>query len=264
MRGQWSILLLVALLAGCEVIDENNRLIPVSIPVDQTGRGHVLIEFTGFRCVNCPNAADVAEQLHQTYGEQLIVVAMHPASNPFTQGAYDYTCAAADAYYTYMGGSATTPFPTGNIDMLRQADTWLHDYPEWPTLLAPRMKETTNVHLTAQVAWQESTRELTVITTTYADLQEEGYLITWLVEDSIEGVQAMPNGDVNMRYYHRHVLRAAIGDPWGEQTTFGLQPATQTAHFVLPEAYRREHCSVVVVATDNRHEIRNARQIAIQ
>ena len=264
MKGRWSILLLVALLAGCEVIDENNRLIPVSIPVDQTGRGHVLIEFTGFRCVNCPNAADVAEQLHQTYGEQLIVVAMHPASNPFTQGAYDYTCAAADTYYTYMGGSATTPFPTGNIDMLRQADTWLHDYPEWPTLLAPRMKETTNVHLTAQVAWQESTRELTVNTTTYADLQEEGYLITWLVEDSIEGVQAMPNGDVNMRYYHRHVLRAAIGDPWGEQTTFGLQPATQTAHFVLPEAYRREHCSVVVVATDNRHEIRNARQIAIQ
>lgn len=264
MKGRWSILLLVALLAGCEVISEDNRLIPVSIPVDQTGRGHVLIEFTGFRCVNCPNAADVAEQLHQTYGEQLIVVAMHPASNPFTQGAYDYTCAAADTYYTYMGGSATTPFPTGNIDILAQADTWLHDYPEWPTLLAPRMKETTNVHMTAQVAWQESTRELTVNTTTYADLQEEGYLITWLVEDSIEGVQAMPNGDVNMRYYHRHVLRAAIGDPWGEQTTFGLQPATQTAHFILPEAYRREHCSVVVVATDNRHEIRNARQIAIQ
>ena len=249
---------------GCEVIGESERLIEVPVAVDSGERRHVLVEYTGFRCVNCPKAAEAAAALQNLYGERLIVVGMHPASNPFTQGAYDYTCEAADVYYRYMGGVATTPFPTGNVDFLPGEQNYLHDYPEWPTLLAPRMKETTNVHLTAQVAWQESTRELTVNTTTYADLQEEGYLITWLVEDSIEGVQAMPNGDVNMRYYHRHMLRASIGDPWGEQTTFGLQPATQTAHFVLPEAYRREHCSVVVVATDNRHEIRNARQIAIQ
>ena len=87
-------ILSVLLFTACEVISENERLIPAPVPVDSTERTHVLIEFTGFRCVNCPKASAAAEALKQTYGERLIVVAMHPASNPFTQGAaqYDYTC----------------------------------------------------------------------------------------------------------------------------------------------------------------------------
>ena len=29
----------------------------------------------------------------------------------------------------------------------------------------------------------------------------------WLVEDSVLGVQAMPDGSINTQYYHRHMLR---------------------------------------------------------
>lgn len=181
---------------SCEVIPENERLIPVE--TESAGeRTHVLLEFTGFRCVNCPTAAETAMNLQAVYGERLTVVALHPASNPFTQGKYDYTCPAADSIYKWMGGDATTPFPAGNLDMKMYEGEWFVNMSEWATMVYQAMSDTVVPDLAAA---------------------ERSY---WLVEDSIQGVQAMPDGSVNMEYYHRHVLRdiqasqAAITIPEG-------------------------------------------------
>lgn len=176
------VFLVIATLCGCEVIPKDEQLIPV-----ETGtsghRTHVLIEYTGFRCVNCPTAAETAQALREQYGEQLAVVALHPASNPFTQGKYDYTCPAADSIYQIMGGTATTPFPMGNVDMMPYNGEWLADMSVWPTMVYTAMKDTAI----------PSVSEM-----------EKSY---WLIEDSVLGVQAMPDGSVNTQYYHRHVLR---------------------------------------------------------
>ncbi len=260
-----AVALFLCLFAGCEVIGENERLIAIEQPV-VAERSHVLIEFTGFRCVNCPKAAATAEQLRQTYGERLITVAMHPASNPFTQGVdkYNYTCAAADTYYLYMGGNATTPFPTGNIDMLASADGFLSDYPLWATRLAALTGEPAIVELTASLDWQPDTRQVTIRTACRAAQPQQVQLALWLVEDSIQGAQAMPDGSVDTQYIHRHMLRNAIGDEWGVSVTAQLQPDEQQAVAVLPEAYEPNHCAVVAVVMDADKTIINAKQIPIQ
>ena len=265
MLKKWIyIVIATTLLSGCEIIREDERLLPVSIATDTTGRAHVLIEFTGFRCVNCPNAAAVAESLHETYGEQMIVVAMHPASNPFTQGSYDYTCDAADYYYTSMRGNATTPFPTGNIDMLDSQDGYLHDYPEWAALVAAQMKEPEHVFLNVEAERAKTTDELTIRTTYYANEPQQCGLTIWLVEDSIQGAQALPDGSVDFQYYHRHVLRTAIGDPQGRPIQVNLQTTTTTTSYTLPEAYNAKRCSIIAIITDKDNKIINARQIRIQ
>lgn len=239
------------MLSGCELIPENERLIEVSMPTDSTGRAHVLIEYTGFRCVNCPKAAETAAELQTLYGERLIVVSLHPATNPFTQGAYDYTCPAADTYYRYMGGTATTPFPTGNIDLATTADGWLSDASEWPTLLASRMNLPTEVHLQA-----EGNR-----LTLYADLEQQCRMAVWIVEDSILGVQALPDGSVDKQYYHRHVLRGTMGDPWGEELTLGPLPKSYTIAVSLPEGCDPKHTYAVVLLLNANREILNAIEI---
>jgi hypothetical protein len=233
----WVIGFLALLLASCEVIGENERLIALPLPEDTTGRKHVLIEYTGFRCVNCPKAAEAAEVLKETYGERLIVVSMHPASNPFTQGKYDYTCNAADVYYQYMGGTATTPFPTGNVDFEPSEKGFLHDFSEWPTLVAQQMV-----------------------------LPAQGKIIrrlTWLVEDSVPGVQAMPDGSVNTQYYHRHMLRGAIGEPRGEETSDYTLPDTLPQPLTLPENCNLEHCAIVYVLMDENNIIVNAKEVKL-
>lgn len=174
--------LVMGILCACEVIDEAERLIPVETE-PQGNRTHVLIEYTGFRCVNCPTAAELAKELKQLYQERLIVVSLHPASNPFTQGKYDYTCPAADSIYRWMGGTATTPFPAGNMDMKPYNDEWFADMSVWSTMVYNAMKDTVVPPINEM---------------------EKSY---WLVEDSVLGVQAMPDGSVNTHYYHRHVLR---------------------------------------------------------
>lgn len=259
-----AVVALAVISVGCEVISEGDRLIAIPLPVDTTGRSHVLIEFTGFRCVNCPKAAAVAEELHHTYGEQLIIVAMHPASNPFTQGAakYDYTCDEADEYYRYLGGNATTPFPTGNIDFQRTERGFMSDYTDWPTLLASAMAAPTQVHLSVQATYADDT--LTVRTTTMAELQSEYRLIIWLVEDSVQGAQALPDGSADTQYIHRHILRQAIGDPWGELVTARPFPDEQVTTAPLPVEAERRHYSVVAILMDENKQIINAKQTTIQ
>lgn len=181
MRKLFVYILTALILVSCEVIDWNDRFIPVD---GQTGtRKHVLIEFTGFRCVNCPTAAETAQSLEAMYEGQLYVVSLHPASNPFTQGKYDYTCPAADSIYQWMGGDVTTPFPAGSIDLEPFEGEWFADMSSWATMVYLAMKDSVAPSL---------------------DEPEKSY---WLIEDSVLGVQAMPDGTVNNQYYHRHVLR---------------------------------------------------------
>ena len=196
---------------GCEVIKEEDRYLPM--PVPSSDRTHVLVEFTGFRCVNCPKASETAQDLKNVYDEQLVVVAMHPASNPFTQGLYDYTCPAADSIYQWMGGDASTPFPAGNIDMKPYNGERFANTNQWPTMVYEAMQETEIPN---------------------PDQLKTSY---WLVEDSVLGVQAMPDGSVNDHYYHRHVLRGV----WDEE-----------AAIVVPEGCRREYLSVLKIYLDTK------------
>lgn len=211
MKNYIYIVLAALCLAGCELIPDEERYKPVD---SHTGtRCHVLLEFTGFRCVNCPTASELAQNLQQTYEGQLYVVALHPASNPFTQGKYDYTCPAADSIYQWMGGNASTPFPAGNIDMKPFNGEWFANSNQWPTMVYEAMQETEIPN---------------------PDQLKTSY---WLVEDSVLGVQAMPDGSVNDHYYHRHVLRGV----WDEE-----------AAIVVPEGCRREYLSVLKIYLDTK------------
>ena len=247
------IAIIVITLCACEVIRENERYIPVPVSPVGTSRTHVLLEYTGFRCVNCPKAAQTAQALHELYGEQLIVVALHPAANPFTQGLYDYTCPAADSCYLWMGGNASTPFPTGNIDLLRTENGFFLDPSEWAGQLAQVLTDTVAPHVQTQALYDENTRQIDLTAYVYADSTTECRLAFWLTEDSISGAQAMPDGSVSTDYVHRHVLRTTAQDsPWGEtvQSDRLLSSLQSTMH--LPEACNPAHCHVISLLLDRK------------
>lgn len=233
---RYLLILLTVALCACEVIDEANRYIPVPLP-PAGSRKHVLFDCTGFRCVNCPNAAELAQSLTQTYVDQLFVVSLHPASNPFTQGLYDYTCPEADSIYLALGGTASTPFPAGNLDLALYNGDYLSQPSEWPTMVYNAMTDTVAPYL--DIKAYADTVHHTIETKAIYD-KDAASLITLLVEDSVLGAQAMPDGSVNMAYYHRHMLRAA-----------SLHGETLR----LPEQCRVPYCTVVAVLIDNNNHI---------
>ena len=213
----WKYIVLTLLLAGCQVIPEDQQLLP--LPQSEPQSNALLIEFTGFLCVNCPTAAEEAQRLHETYPDNLVVVAMHPSDNHFTQTTleeYDYTCPEANEYYRYFGGTAVTPFPTGVVDMQQG---WL-DYPSWgaKVLTSIAQKKAGQLELEIREV-NESERSFSVSAGVWAS--DEAQLLLWLVADDVLGAQMMPDGSTNLEYTHRHMLRASITeDPWGMTLSF--------------------------------------------
>jgi hypothetical protein len=191
---------------------------------------------------------------------------MHPASNPFTQGKYDYTCPEADVCYTYMGGTASTPFPTGNIDIMPDETGWFIEPAEWAARFNS-LRETTEAPVLSVEATEDTpSGSVTVTATTFAGTPADCRLAIWLTEDSIQGVQAMPDGSVNMNYYHRHVLRAAAEDGlWGSPLTIGNAEQKNTLSLTIPDGCVREHCAVVALLLDatDRHVLQ-VKQTSIQ
>ncbi|MBR0065467.1 MAG: Omp28-related outer membrane protein [Paludibacteraceae bacterium] len=261
MKKRTLLIALIAIaLSSCEVIGEDERYIPVPVPPAGTSRTHVLLEYTGFRCVNCPKAARTAQGLREAYGEQLLVVALHPAANPFTQGLYDYTCPAADSCYLWMGGDASTPFPTGNIDILRTDNGYFLDPSEWAGQLAQVLPDTMAPHVQTQALYDAGTRQIELTAYVYADSTTECRLAFWLTEDSISGAQAMPDGSVSTTYLHQHVLRSTAGpSPWGEDIRIDRTLSTRQAAMQLPEACNPAQCHVISLLLDkNDNHILNA------
>ena len=202
------------MLVGCQVIPEGERLLP--LPVTEPQSNSLLIEFTGFLCVNCPTAAAEAQRLHETYSDNLVIVAMHPADNHFTQTTitkYDYTCPEANEYYRYFGGTATTPFPTGTVDF---GQDWI-EYPSWSSAVRSSVMEKKYGRVDVEVSKiDEEKRSFAFSLVVSADNTLEAQVLLWLVADSVQGAQLMPDGSENMNYTHRHMLRASVlDDVWG-------------------------------------------------
>ena len=250
------LLLAIVLIAGCEVISEKDRLIALDPqPTATNARGQLLIEYTGVGCVNCPKAAQTAHELEQLY-DNLIVVAMHPKSNPFTKASakYDYTCAEADVYYRFMDGQPTTPFPTGNLNITASEDgTYFTDQTSWAAQLLTHRNDTATVAIATAVEAGEGENEVKV--TVYLSPKSSDIkpcrLMLWVTEDSIVGAQNMPDGSTNLEYVHNHMLRASLNGDWGEAVTFANgEMLTKEGIYTLSDKWVRKNCRIVAVLID--------------
>ena len=79
------IVCLCMILVGCDHISEQERLIYEKPEPAQ--RVVLLEDFTGQRCINCPKATDVIEQLLETYGDALVAVGIHGGPLSFAGNA---------------------------------------------------------------------------------------------------------------------------------------------------------------------------------
>ena len=255
-----SLLLVVgSLFTACEVIPEDDRITEVFTPTDPTAikRTSLLIEYSGWQCVNCPTAAEEAHSLKQLYGENLVVVVMHPESNPNTRHnnkpQLNYTCPEADSIYCMMGGTNTTPFPTGNINMVKDATKgYFNDYDNWGTLISQAYASPKPMLLKAEASAQDTNIVLVAVDIMNLDtLVADATLQVWLTEDSVMGSQKKPEG-TDKEYAHNHLMRASISSLWGEDIRVEAQQKEQiTYHYTLPDKVVKKNCNIVALVSVN-------------
>ena len=254
------LLVLGSLLTSCEVIPNGEQEKVIFTPTDPSAvkRTSLLIEYSGWQCVNCPTAAEEAHRLKELYGENLVVVVMHPESNPNTRHnnkpALNYTCPEADSVYLMMGGTNTTPFPTGNINMVKDASKgYFQDFAQWATQVSQAYENPKPVLLSQEVRGYVDSRDIwmTVDITNLDTKAIEATLQVWLTEDSVIGSQKKTEG-TDKEYAHNHLMRASITPMWGEVLPIDAHMTQQVVYeYTLPDKVVKENCNIVAILSIN-------------
>ena len=224
-------------LSACDYIAEDERLIEVEAA--QAKRVVLLEDFTGQMCVNCPLGTEVIEQLQETYGENLIAVGLHGGPLGYKGNANNVGLATemGDNYYNYWNFEYQ---PVGLVNRHGAVN-----YADWVKAVTEELEKDSPLQL--ELSAQREGQQLLIHVSEMA-LSEEvsGKVQVWVIEDSIQAIQFMPDGSRDREYIHNHVLRQEVNGMWGETLSVAPgQTVEQTYTQEIDPSWNPDHLSVV-------------------
>lgn len=232
----------------------------------------VLVEdYTGFRCPNCPRAAEALKDLECMYGTRVVPLAVHvsetfasPQNNPDGSFSTDFRTPIGDAYDLEFGNSLF--LPNGLIN--RKEFDGLHPqlYGDWAGHVAGILAQPAEALIDLEVTYDEGSREATASITVSAltDLNSSPYrLVVLLSEDSVVAWQLdnAANPPEIPDYVHMHVLRDGFTAAWGVLVNGGnglsAGETDPTVHsLTINSEYVDHNCNVVAfIYRDDTKEV---------
>lgn len=258
-------LLVVLALVSCDKIGEEDRFIEMQ-DVVTTNRKVLLVDFTGWKCVNCPEAAKVASALLAKHGENLIIVGMHPNGNSFVDPGSAGPNFGTDYAMDFMkifGGTVSTGLPTGLVDNTIINGSTFQDYQVWSTCVSERLQIESNYEVKINAA--DGHCDVTV-TRKGGNVVDAG-LMLWLIEDSIVAPQASQSGRID-NYMHRHVFRKSLLKSDEIAEGLGLNSVQTTdiysVDYELPELIGKHFAIVATVIDINTYEVLQAEETVLK
>lgn len=255
MRNSLLPILLLATWSGCDIVDQpkGELAAPTPPPGSSVTRNVLLEDCTGFRCNNCPDAAIRAMQLKAIYGDRLVVVGAHmvesfAAPQP-PNYLTDFRTLAGTAYEQTFG---ITALPMGLISRVPFNGSRLVSRYSWSTATAALIDQPADLALRIDsLAFDAGSGVLSGIVQARM-LQSLGTphnITLYLTEDHVIDWQLDGNTHVP-DYEHRHVLRAALNNPWGAQFLHGNEQPGDTLElafsYPLPDnVLQPANCAVV-------------------
>lgn len=233
-----------------------------SISIAKTDRIVVVEEFTGVRCVNCPQGSAEIEALLQTYPDNLIAISIHGGifSAPYPESTVDFRTADGNDLIPYLNAPSTGPagYPAAVINrkwFTGQIDRAVFQA-SWAGLIANEIQSQADVRVTLSKSYDTTSRELKISSELYftEDVAGDVNFTALITQDNIEDVQLDQSGKVP-NYVHKHVLRKVItssyaGDLIGTDITkeslYNLNYS-----YTLPNEWNASQCHVIVFVNKN-------------
>lgn len=208
----------------------------------------LLEDYTGVRCVNCPNAAATAHDLQEQYGHQLVVLGVHAGgmSNPQPGNFPDFLTEEGTEWYNFFGFATN---PVGTVNRQSNNGSYIFKDNEWAGAVAEAVEGQADIRLLTALEYDDATRELKVSAYSkfLAEFSDMYNLTVCVMEDSIVGKQ-LGVEDIN-NYMHRHVFRGTMNGAWGtELNAEPIAPDTEivkTFSLKLDEGYNVDQCYVI-------------------
>jgi hypothetical protein len=262
-------LLLIAGIASCDIVEQPYREVidggpPDTTKVDTTVpiQKALLIDFTGYRCGNCPRGAEEAAKLHNIYKDKLIVIAMHTGktfAEPTGKDGFivDFRTPAGEQLYNFLGKPGQ---PTGTVNFVPNGAKREISFSAWGTEVQKQLALTPK--MTLKLTPQFTSDSVLTLKTDVKYLQAGAgqRLAVYLVEDSIPNAQEdyrlSTKPQIIPDYIQRHVFRGAIGggDAFGEAIAATASGATLSKTITFDfkgKGFNVAHCSVVVLVIDD-------------
>lgn len=260
------ILLTIAITAiGCDNIEEPYRQGGSPAPLDTTVvyRKVFIEEFTGFRCNNCPAAADVAKSIHELYPDNVVLLSIHSGDmatplaspSPFT---YNFITTEGDKLYSDFDVQFT---PAGLINRTIYQGYYTIEKENWQDLVISMLKDTAIMKITfSKAEYNSSTGKIDVeVKIKYI---KEGtanhYVAAYIAENGIINMQKdkRKTPEEIEDYEHNHVLRKSFTGTYGTQLSTAPIPAgtefTQNFTYTLPTGsdWRPANLRIIVFVND--------------
>ncbi|MEZ4684839.1 MAG: Omp28-related outer membrane protein [Bacteroidia bacterium] len=250
-------------LGDCEVGRDCLDKIPADPFAGTPVRKVLFEEFTGHKCVNCPEASEIAHELaSQTYKDRAILVSVHatglaepdPSSSKYN---VDYTTDAGDEYKAFFNIFAV---PLGLVNRSqKQGGAYIYTSQEWAGVLNTEFNKAAEAQIHITTCFDEVSRDLEVVADIkyLTDATDQEHYSVWLVEDSIVGWQK--DGRVNPQdienYLFHDVFRGTLNGIWGQSLTEGETVNNgdifrKAVCYNLPAEYNAKHCKVLVFVHD--------------
>lgn len=221
-------------------------------PVDTTGEvlRHVLIEeFTGVQCVNCPQGAQLIENLINTHGERLISVSIHAGffAEPVPESQYDLSTDTGEQLDALIGPVEAYPSAAINRNMFGTGGR-IHFSPTWAGFVEEELAVAPQVDVQIGNSFNENNGELTAnITVNFLEtLTGDLSLSVMITENDIIDAQDDTSGLIE-DYKHKHVFRTMLsnvaGNPIAAQAS-GMN-VQESFTFNIPPEWNADKCKVV-------------------
>lgn len=229
-------------LGACNDIGPNDRFI--ELPPVEAQRVVLLEEYTGQKCVNCPTAHEVIENLLAQYADTLIVVSIHGGgdANSYNESKFPAFGLANEQSEAYVKAAGIGAFPKGVVNRA----TGVQSKDEWAASIREQKARPSNLEMTLAREFNADSTAMTITANLSAEAKIDGYLQLWIVESGIVAPQYLPDGSTNRRYVHNHVFRSAVNGQNGERIALAPREDAAIEHNIeLKENWKAANLSVV-------------------
>lgn len=185
-------------------------------------------DYTGVQCSNCPEAAEIIEDLKGQHPDRIVSIGIHGGAPSFTNpvpGKSKYYFKSQDADNLALLVGSDNSLPLGTIDRVKfsgQDEIWSYRN-VWPQLLAQRLDEGTPLGIDVVITNYDENNLSFDVRVLYENAvqNEKHYLAIYLSENGLidyQKDQRLPadSGEYSTHYHHEHVFRKAVTNYDGE------------------------------------------------
>lgn len=183
--------------------------------LEPTGKTVLIKDFTGARCVNCPDAATYAHNLQHQLGEDhVFIMGVHAGFQAQPMGQFpDFLTDEGTEWYNNHDAN-----PLFAVDHVALTDGNTLSVEQIDAPVAAALAEEQSFEIVVTPHYDETSRQLNVDVKALSLTDRDGQfnITVCLVEDHIIGWQTTPSG-VDREYDFRNVFRGTLNGAYGDQ-----------------------------------------------